>query len=174
MATVEAVAQRAAGDLHAGRVGGHARHRQPGLVGPVGLELLQGDGPGLGEGGVQRDGVVADGEQEPVAVLPVRVLGAVAELVGVGHGEDVRDAEGLADVALALDLAHLQGVVPDAVGGGAEAVDPLAPRSLLGRRVLVRWWCWGMSRGWSFRSVWSERGQCDELAGTGSLSGLGR
>ena len=116
----EAVAERAAGDLHARRVGRHAGHRQPGAVGAVGRELLDRDRPGLGQRGVERDGVVADGEQEPVAVGPVRVLGPVAELVGVDHGEHVGDAERLADVALALHLAHVQRVAADAVGGLAD------------------------------------------------------
>ena len=43
--------------------------------------------------------------------------------VGVGDGEDVGDAERLADVALALHLAHVQRVEPDAVGRGAEPLD---------------------------------------------------
>ena len=77
--------------------------------------------PGLGQRGVEGDGVVADGEQEPVAVGPVRVLGPVAELVGVDHGEHVGDAERLADVALALHLAHVQRVAADAVGGRPDA-----------------------------------------------------
>ena len=57
---------------------------------------------GLGQRGVERDGVVADREQEPVAAGPVWVLGPVVQSVGVGHGEHVGDAERLADVALAL------------------------------------------------------------------------
>ena len=72
--------------------------------------------PGLGQRRVERDRVVADREQEPVAARPVRVLGPVAQLVGVDHGEHVGAPERLADVALALHLAHVQGVVPDPVG----------------------------------------------------------
>jgi hypothetical protein len=45
----------------------------------------------------------------------VRVVGAVSQLVGVDHGEDVGDAEGLPDVALALYLRHVQGIAPDPV-----------------------------------------------------------
>ena len=77
----QAVPERAAGDLHARGVGRHARHRQPGLVRAVGLQLLDRDDPGLGQRRVQRDGVVADREQEPVPARPVRVRGSVAQLV---------------------------------------------------------------------------------------------
>ena len=91
-------------------------HGQAGVVGAVGVQFAARDDPGLGEGGVEADGVVAGGEQEPVAAVPVRVVGAVAQAVGVDGGEDVGGAEGLSDVALALFLAHVQRVVPDAVG----------------------------------------------------------
>ena len=74
----EPVAERAAGDFHAGRVGGHARHRQAAVVGAVGLHLVLGDDAGLDQGGVERDGVVADGQQEAVAPLPFRIVGAVS------------------------------------------------------------------------------------------------
>ena len=63
------------------------------------------------------DRVVAGGEQEPVAVLPLRIVGAEPELVRVDRGEHVGRAEGLANVALALDFAHVQGMVADPVGG---------------------------------------------------------
>ena len=121
----QAVPQRAAGDLHTRGVGRHARHRQPGLVGAVGLQLLDRDGPGLGQRRVQGDGVVADGEQEPVPIRPVRVLGPESQLVGVGDGEDIGDAHRLADVALALNFSHRQRVEPDPVGGLPEPLDPL-------------------------------------------------
>jgi hypothetical protein len=68
------------------------------------------------------DGVVAGGEEEPVAALPVRVLCAEIQLVPVDGCEHVSGAQGLAHVSLALDLAHVQGVVPDPVGGGADLV----------------------------------------------------
>jgi hypothetical protein len=55
----------------------------------------------------------------------VRVFGAVAQLVGVDGGQHVGCAERLANIALALDLAHGQGVVADAVRGGADAVNAL-------------------------------------------------
>ena len=78
-AIAEAVAERAAGDLHARRVGGHARHRQAAVVGAVGLELVLGQDAGLDQRRVERDGVVADREQEAVAPLPVRVVRPVAQ-----------------------------------------------------------------------------------------------
>ena len=73
----EAVAQGAAGDLHAGGVGAHPGHRQPGVVGAVGVQLLDGEDAGLGQSGVLGDGVVAHGQQHPVPAVPVRVLGVV-------------------------------------------------------------------------------------------------
>ena len=127
----EAVAQGAAGDFHAGGVGAHPGHRQPGVVGPVGVQLLDREDAGLGQRGVLGDRVVAHGQQHPVPALPVRVLGAVGGQVLVDHGEDVGEAEALADVALALHLAHVQDVVPDAVGGGGQVGHPGAPVNCL-------------------------------------------
>ena len=115
-ASAEAVAERAAGDLHARRVGGHARHRQAAVVGAVALELVLRDDPGFDQRRVERDGVVADGQEEAVALLPFRILGPVAHRVEVGHRQHVGDAERLGDVALALYLAHAQRMAADAVG----------------------------------------------------------
>ena len=64
---------------------------------------------------------MADGQQEAVAPLPVRVLRPVAQRVEVGHGQHVGDAERLGDVALALHLAHAQRVAADAVGAFGQA-----------------------------------------------------
>src|SRR4051794_19012488 len=58
---------------------------------------------------------VPDRQQESVPALPVWVIGAVPQLVHVRHSEYVGDAERLADVSLALYLAHVQGVAPDPV-----------------------------------------------------------
>ena len=113
----QAVAQRSAGDLHSRCVAGHSGHRQPGAVGAVAVEFGDVDDAGFGQRGVQPDGVVPGRQQEPVAVRPVRVVGAVAQLVGVDRGQHVGGAEGLTDVALALGLAHVQRVVAHAVGG---------------------------------------------------------
>jgi len=110
------MAERAAGDFDAGRIGGHARHGQAAVVGAVALQLVLGDDAGLDEGGVEGDGVVADGQQEAVAALPFRVVGAVGESVEIGHRQHVGDAQRLGDVALALHLAHAQGIAADAVG----------------------------------------------------------
>jgi hypothetical protein len=63
---------------------------------------------------------VAVREQEAVAALPLGLVGAELERMAVGDGEDVGPAERLADVALALHLAHAQGIAPDAVGARGE------------------------------------------------------
>ena len=56
-----------------------------------------------------------DREQEPVLPLPVRVIGAVPQLVHVHDREDVGDPQRLADVVLALYLTYVQGIVPDPI-----------------------------------------------------------
>ena len=55
-------------------------------------------------------------QQETVALFPVRIFRAVAHGVEVRDGQHVGDVERLADVALALHLAHQQRVAADAVG----------------------------------------------------------
>jgi hypothetical protein len=88
----QAMAKGAAGDLHAGCVAGHSRHRQPGPVGSVAVQLVDADDAGFGQRCVQPDRVVPGGQQEPVPTPPVRVVGPVAQLVGVHGGEHVGGA----------------------------------------------------------------------------------
>ena len=54
-----------------------------------------GNDAGLDQRRVERDRVMADGEQEAVAPLPPRLLRAVAQGMEVGDRQDVRDAERL-------------------------------------------------------------------------------
>lgn len=68
------------------------------------------------------DCVVPGREQEAVTPFPAGVVRLEAELVRVHGGQHVRRPEGLADVALALDLAHGEGVMTDPVSGSADAV----------------------------------------------------
>ena len=119
---------------------------------------------------------MTDGEQETVTILPVRVLGAVAQLVGVRHCKDVCDPEGLADVTLALDLPHLQGVVPDTVSSSAEAIEPIR----VGRCSVGGCWRGGGAGGShesgplrSSSNGWAAGGQSDELAGAGEVTVTG-
>ena len=83
-----------------------------------------GDDAGFGERGVEADRVVAGGEEEAVASFPMRILGVVAQLVGVYDGEHVGSAERLAHVALALHLPHGERVQADALRGFAYTADP--------------------------------------------------
>ena len=62
------------------------------------------------------NGVVAVREQEAVAAFPPGVFRFEVKRVAVGHGQHVGPAQGLADVALALDFAHAQRKAADAVG----------------------------------------------------------
>jgi hypothetical protein len=63
---------------------------------------------------------VAVREQEPVASFPLGIVGPVGERAAVRDRQDVGHAERLPDVALALDLAHAQGIASDAIGAVAE------------------------------------------------------
>ena len=60
---------------------------------------------------------MTDGQEEAIAFFPGRVRGVVAQRVEVGHREHVGDAKRLGDVALALHLAHQQGVAAYGSGG---------------------------------------------------------
>jgi hypothetical protein len=55
-----------------------------------------------------------DGNDLPRVVAAF--VGAVGELMAVGDGKHIGPAERLADVALALHLAHAQGETADAMG----------------------------------------------------------
>ena len=78
---------------------------------------------GLRQSCVQGDRVVPDRQQQAVAIRPVRIVRTESQLILVEDGEDVGDAEGLADVALTLHLAHVEGVPADPVGGlGSRAI----------------------------------------------------
>ncbi len=112
----QALAERAAAHLHARRVAAHARHRQAAVVAAVGFEFALGNDAGLDQRRIQRDGVVAVGQQEAVTALPGGVLGLEGHRVEVGHRQHVGDVQGLRAVALALHLAHLQGEAAHAVG----------------------------------------------------------
>ena len=145
----QALAERAAGDLHARRVGGHARHRQAAVVAAVGLELALGNDAGLDQRRVVRDRIVAVRQQEAVAAFPFGFVGAVVHRMAVGHGQHVGPAERLADVALALHLAHAQRVAADAVGG-LHQLGGCTHRGLLekvGRPVTSRCWPAHRTRG---------------------------
>ena len=111
----QALAQRTARHLHAGRVAGHAGHRQPAVVATVGFDFLRGNDARLDQRAVERDGEVPVREQEPVALFPVRVVGAIAHGVEIGHGQYIGDIERLGDVALALDFAHQHRIAADAI-----------------------------------------------------------
>ena len=78
----QALAERAAGHLHARRVGRHARHRQAAVVAAVGLELVLRNDAGLDQRRVERDRVVAVRQQEAVAPLPLRVVRPVVHARG--------------------------------------------------------------------------------------------
>ena len=120
----EAVAERAADDLDARRRVERA-HLQPAVVGAVGGELVDREDAAFGERRPERDRVVAGRQQEAVAVRPGEVLRIVAELVEVERGEQVGDAEPLADIALARAARHLQDVAAQI--GGAEPAAPRCP-----------------------------------------------
>ncbi len=109
------LAERAAGDFHARRVADHARHRQAAVVAAVSVELTLGEDAGLDQRCVVRDRVVAVRKQEAVATFPFRLVGLQLQRMAIGDGQHVGPAERLADVALALHLAHAQRVAADAV-----------------------------------------------------------
>ena len=108
-ALAEAVAERAADHLDAGR-GVERRHLQPAVVGAVGDELVDRDDAGLGQRRPQRDRIVSGRQQEAVALGPAEVVGVVAQLVEVERRQHVGDAEALADIALPLAARHGQHV----------------------------------------------------------------
>jgi len=115
----EAVAEGAAGQLDAGRGFGRG-HFEARTVGAVGGKFVDRKNAGLGERGVEADGVVADGENEAVAVGPGGLGGTGAQLGKVDDREEIGDAEALTDVALADDFGHVEDVAAHGLGAGAE------------------------------------------------------
>ncbi|MNR46310.1 hypothetical protein D3C85_1652620 [compost metagenome] len=67
-----------------------------------------------------RNGVVAMRKQETVAVFPRGIFRFEFECVAVSHGQDIGPSEGLAYVALPLDLAHAQCVAADSIGAARQ------------------------------------------------------
>jgi hypothetical protein len=59
---------------------------------------------------------VADGKVKAITLFPLGVFGLVVQGVEVRHGEQVCRAQRLADIALALDLAHAQGMAANVMG----------------------------------------------------------
>jgi len=116
----QALPQRAAGNLHAGRVGGHPGHGQAAVVAAVGLEFAFRHDACLDQGCIEGDGVVAVGEQEAVTALPLGFVGTQAQRMAVGHRQHVGVAERLTDIALALDLAHAHGIAADPIGAAGQ------------------------------------------------------
>ena len=119
----QALPEGSTGDLHAWRVGGHAGHRQAAVIRAVGLQLLLGQHAGFEQCRVQRDRIVAVGEQETVPAFPLRLGSAQVHGVAVGDSQDVRPAQGLADIALALHFTHAQREAPDPPGMFCQACD---------------------------------------------------
>ncbi len=78
---------------------------------------------------------MAGGQQEPIPFGPVRIVGSVSQLVGVHRGEHVGRTKGLTDVALALRLTHIEGVVAHAIGGFAHLLGTHQATSACGLAV---------------------------------------
>ena len=55
-----------------------------------------------------------DGQKEPVAPFPSRVVRAKAKCAEIGHGQHIGHPERLADIALPLHRRHPQGMLSDA------------------------------------------------------------
>ena len=113
------------------------------------MEFVDVDDSRFGQRRVQPDGVVTGRQQESIPLCPVRIVGTVSQLVGVDRCQHIGGAEGLADIALALGLAHVQHVVTHPVGGlrrpfglRIDAASPCAgtvsDRSLVGELALAR------------------------------------
>lgn len=63
---------------------------------------------------------MADGQVEAVALLPFGVGRVQAQGMEVGHRQQVGGAQGLANITLALDLTHAQGMATDIVGAHSQ------------------------------------------------------
>ena len=62
------------------------------------------------------DRIVAMREQESVALRPFRVLGLEIHCMTIRHSKHIGIAERLANIALSLNLTHLNRVAPNSVG----------------------------------------------------------
>jgi hypothetical protein len=111
----QALSQRAAGDLHTGRVGRHAGHRQAAVVAAVGFQFLLRHDAGLDQRRIEGDRVMTVREEEAVAALPFGIFRFELECMTVGDSQDLGHAERLADVALSLHFTHPQRIPADSV-----------------------------------------------------------
>ena len=65
---------------------------------------------------------MAVGQEEAVAALPFRFVGAGAHGMEIGDGQDIGDIERLGNVALALDFGHPHRVAANMVGAVRQAL----------------------------------------------------
>jgi hypothetical protein len=87
------------------------RH-QPAVGTAVGVELLDGEEPALGERRVQRRRRVALAEDEVVAVRPARLVGPHPQHLAVQRDEDVHSGQRTTDVCADRARAHREDVLP--------------------------------------------------------------
>ncbi len=65
---------------------------------------------------VKRDGIVADGQEKPIALFPFGIFGPVAKGMKIGYRQHIRDAERLRNVTLPLNGPHPECIPSNAVG----------------------------------------------------------
>ena len=79
----------------------------------------------------------------------MRIVGQVAQLVGVDGGQHVGGAQRLPDITLALRLAHVEDVVPDSVRGRRHLLAAVGLHGDCHRDLLTRR-AWLVSEGGGF------------------------
>lgn len=82
----------------------------------VGEQLLHGEEAAFGQRGVDTRARVPLAQDQPVALRHARIVGIIAQHVGIEHGHQVRHGKDAGDVRRAAAAGHLQCVQANLVG----------------------------------------------------------
>ena len=108
-------AERSSGVLDAGRRASDGVPLQPRALLPEGLELVDGEVPGLGHHGVLHRRAVALAHDEAVAIGPVGTRGVVSQEARIEHAHDVGRRHGPTDVPGLGSVDHAHDVATNAL-----------------------------------------------------------
>ena len=102
------MAQRARRHFHAWSFGGFGMSLQPAVQAAKRAQFLYREEAAMRQHRIQHRASMAFGEDEPVTIGPMRIIGVDAQMVKIQRGQYFRDGECAADVAGLAFVDHSQ------------------------------------------------------------------